>query len=111
MKTLCIFLIVLTSLMTQAMVSHIKIRGTIIKYDKNSVTLRQASGRTIKVPKQSIPLKFGKLKTGKKVYALSFDEQKMKVFRKSIIYKQKQKELQKQNQHVKNKLRKMASKK
>ncbi len=97
--------------MTQAVVSHIKIRGKIVKYDKDSVTLKQVNGNTIKVPKQSIPSKFGKLKTGQEVYALSFDAQKMKTFREAIIYKQKQKELQKHNQHVKNKLRKMASQK
>ena len=113
MKKYFIFFIILGLFTSHAMVSHIKIRGKIVKYNQQSVTLKQDNGKTIEVPKKSIPAKLGKLKTGKKVYAVIFDSKKIKTFRQAIIYKEKHKEEQKQNnkKSYRKKLRSMSSKK
>ena len=50
-------------------IGPVKVEGTVVKYDKKTVTLRNNKGNKIKVSRRSVPKKF-KLKTGAKVQAL-----------------------------------------
>ena len=59
-----------------------KIKGTIVSYDKNTVTLSQ-KGKKIKVPKKSIPPHF-KIKGGNEVYSLVSAKEVLKKLKKEI---------------------------
>ncbi len=50
-------------------VGKVKIEGTVVKYDKKTVTLKNDKGKKIKVRRQDIPEHF-KLRSGAKVHAL-----------------------------------------
>ena len=50
-------------------VGKVKIEGTVVKYDKKTVTLKNDKGKKIKVRRQAIPSHF-KLRSGVKVHAL-----------------------------------------
>lgn len=49
-------------------VGDVKIEGTVIKYNKKTVTLKTSQGKRIKIPRRAVPRKF-KLKTGAEVHA------------------------------------------
>ncbi len=101
MKKLLVLFVILGAFIVQAMVSHIKIRGEIIKYDKYKVVLEQETGKRVVVPRRNIPTKFGKLRTGQKVYALSFDEKKLKFFQHKILKSEKAKQKFKRRKKLK----------
>ena len=71
MKSILFFIVVLSlSFSIYGMVvGPVKIEGTVVKYDKKTVTLRNSQGRKIKVSRKAIPEEF-KLKTGSMVHAL-----------------------------------------
>ena len=52
-----------------AIVGKGKVKGTVVKYDKKTVTLKTNNGKQIKVKRQAIPEHF-KLRTGTEVHAL-----------------------------------------
>ncbi len=92
MKAIVIFMILGIVFSSKATVSHIKINGEIVKYNTHTVLLKQKNGNKIKVPRGSIPISFGKLRSGQKVYALSFDRKMMNQFRQDIVTQEKSKQ-------------------
>ena len=77
---LIILLFVFSHLAFSAVYGTAKIKGKIVSYDKNTVTLSQ-NGKKIKVSKKSIPSSF-KIKGGNEVYALISAEEVIKRLQK-----------------------------
>ncbi len=50
-------------------IGEVEIEGTVVKYDKKTVILKNKKGKKIKVKRQAIPPHF-KLRSGVKVHAL-----------------------------------------
>ena len=70
MKTiLLLFFIVVSYSSYGIIIGPVKIEGTVVKYDKKTVTLKNDKGKKIKVSRRAIPKQF-KLRSGAKVHAL-----------------------------------------
>ena len=71
MKTILLFIIfVAFSFPVYGMIiGSVKVKGTVVSYDKKKVTLKNKKGKRVKVSRRAIPKKF-KLRTGAQVYAL-----------------------------------------
>ena len=64
-----------------------KVKGIIVAYDKDTVTLSQ-KGKRVKVPRKSIPAHF-KIKSGHEVYALFTAEEVAKKMQEAMEKKKK----------------------
>ena len=70
MKNVFLILLLFFCMTASSAVSETAIvEGTIVKYDKKTVTLLKAGGVKVKVPRKAIPKRF-KLQTGRRVYAI-----------------------------------------
>ena len=64
-----------------AVIPNVKIEGTVVKYNKHTVTLKQTNGQ-VTVPRNHIPSHY-KLRTGQKVHAISSGQELMKHIKKA----------------------------
>ena len=65
----------------QPVIPNVKIEGTVVKYNKHTVTLKQTNGQ-VTVPRNHIPSHY-KLRTGQKVHAISSGQELMKHIKKA----------------------------
>lgn len=89
------YILVITALfafshsMYSAISGSAKVKGIIVAYDKDTVTLSQ-KGKKVKVPRKFIPSHF-KIKGGNEVYALFSVDEMVKKLKKEMEKENKQK--------------------